>query len=353
MPVLVQGIGNRSSANSVQQVLKESTSKHSTSTSTLPTGTEVKSITFAPLREPHRQTIVLLHGRGDTADQFSAFLLLTSIPQYQSLQTAFPHARFVFLSAPSRPVAQLLNLESKHQWYDIWSLKEPEEKEELMKEGLRESVNWVHDVLSNESEKVGGLQNVVLAGLSQGCATSLAAMLLLEGERGPAACVGMCGWLPYQMRVQRALDSTKEALQNSDITTSTQDSSDDYTQEDRLRAIQTIRDRLDLPPSSAYAYTLAYQHTPFLLCHGLKDHKVLPELGTSATETLRKLGANVGWKDYPDLGHWYSSDMLKDVVEFMGSCLRVELGGGKGHGAEMERKMSPSEVAAEESGDIL
>ena len=266
-------MGAEDSSKSLQQSLQDARRRASKATTTLPSGTEVESITFAPLREPHQQTIILLHGRGDTADQFSAFLLLTTVPEFQSLQEALPHARFVFLCAPPRPVAQLGNEISKHQWYDLWSLTRPEEKEELMKAGLHESVCWIHDVLQKESAEVGGLANVVLGGLSQGCATSLIAMLLAEGERGPAAFVGMCGWLPYQLRMSRALQGKQDDVSGQDSSLLAQnmetDTRQDYSQEDRLRAIQSIRDQLDLPPSSAYSYALAYQHTPFLMCHGL------------------------------------------------------------------------------------
>lgn len=40
-------------------------------------------------------------------------------------------------------------------------------------------------------------QNVILGGLSQGCAAALIATLLWDGEP-LAAAFGMCGWLPYR-----------------------------------------------------------------------------------------------------------------------------------------------------------
>lgn len=58
-----------------------------------------------------------------------------------------------------------------------------------------------------------GAENVILGGLSQGCAAALVATLLWNGE--PLAAVfGMCGWLPYRAHMQAIAETT--AAENAD-----------------------------------------------------------------------------------------------------------------------------------------
>lgn len=47
-----------------------------------------------------------------------------------------------------------------------------------------------------------GKENMVLWGLSQGCATSLASLLVWDGEPF-AGIVGICEWLPYANEMLR------------------------------------------------------------------------------------------------------------------------------------------------------
>lgn len=63
-------------------------------------------------------------------------------------------------------------------------------------QGLRETSAFLHDLLSQEIEIVQA-EDVVLIGLSQGCAASIIATLLWEGEAF-GALVGMCGYLPFR-----------------------------------------------------------------------------------------------------------------------------------------------------------
>lgn len=82
-----------------------------------------------------------------------------------------------------------------HQWFENWHLEEYTKRQELMSSGLQKSVSFIHKLLQQEIEAVSR-ENVVLWGLSQGCATSLISLLCWDGEPF-AATIGMCGWLPY------------------------------------------------------------------------------------------------------------------------------------------------------------
>ena len=150
------------------------------------------------LRE-HKQTFILLHGRGSNATKFGTALLDCAIPEFGPLPAAFPYAKFVFPTASLRRAA-IYRRSLVHQWFDNWSLHTPTVKEELQIQGLRETSQFIHGLLRREIALVGA-ENVVLGGLSQGCAAGLIAMLLWD--RDPLAAVfGMCGYLPFRKHLE-------------------------------------------------------------------------------------------------------------------------------------------------------
>lgn len=283
-------------------------------------------LVVAPTRS-HKQTFILLHGRGSSASKFGPPLLETSIPNIGNLTDAFSHARFVFLTASQRR-ATIYKRSIINQWFDNWSLVEPAERQDLQIDGLRESSAFIHDVIKQEAKLVGGAGNVVLGGLSQGCAASLIALLLWDG--GPLAAVfGMCGWLPFgeQMKdILRGIDASRDGnvidgedynpFADADADADHGDHYDDNAPTDDVRAVMHLREELDLPVV-AFDTLASFQQTPILLGHGKDDEKVPVELGREASRCIKSLGANVMWKEYEGLGHWYSSEMLFNIVAFV------------------------------------
>ena len=68
-------------------------------------------------------------------------------------------------------------------------------REEMQSKGLKETSTYIHCLIEEATAKVGA-KNVILGGLSQGCAAALITMLTWTGE--PIGAVfGMCGWLPF------------------------------------------------------------------------------------------------------------------------------------------------------------
>ncbi|KAK3370082.1 Alpha/Beta hydrolase protein [Podospora didyma] len=172
-----------------------------------------------PLQQPHKQTFILLHGRGSSATKFGPALLQTSFPfpsvlppantttPVTTLISTFPHARFIFPTAP-RSRATLYRRSIIRQWFDNSDLTTPDDQhtsaanEGTMVEGLQRTVGYLHDLLKQEIAVLsggggGGAENVVLGGLSQGCATSLVTLLLWDGETRLGGAFGMCGWVPF------------------------------------------------------------------------------------------------------------------------------------------------------------
>ncbi|PGH15440.1 hypothetical protein AJ79_02416 [Helicocarpus griseus UAMH5409] len=311
---------------------------------------------IVPPLKAHKQTMILLHGRGSNGPQFGEDLLRTQLPSSptssspfpETLRTAFPHAKFVFPTASKRRAVQF-NRSVITQWFDLWwsppSSKSNSEKtvfshrEELQIRGLRESTTFLHDLLRQEIALVeGGAKNVVLGGISQGCATSLVACLLWDGvsgvgEEGEAlgALVGFCGRLPFGTWVRDIIigddgvkdDGGIEGEEFNPFSFGDIRMEEDGFQQDRDpvgKAIDFLREELEIPRSSNMASSpseFLFQRTPIFFGHGTKDGTVPMCLGKEAANCLEAMGMDVSWNEYERLGHWYSEDMLRDCVNFI------------------------------------
>ncbi|TVY13860.1 Acyl-protein thioesterase [Lachnellula arida] len=295
-----------------------------------PPGQFPDPVIFLPKQE-HRQTFIILHGRGSTAEKFAPPILATTTPSGETLQTAFPHAKLIFLTAsPNR--ATIYKRSLTHQWFDHWHMEEPGKRQDLMRAGLRKSAGYVHGVLGREMEEVGQ-GNVVLWGLSQGCAASLVALLTWGG--GPfAAMVGMCGYLPFANHVEdiakggsaedgddlfgedQGDDDDDDPFCNSG---DEEDDSDGFEKGRRvkqdlpLQAVTFLRDEIDMEDKAG----MVFQEIPVFMGHGTEDDKVPIELGREARTCLELLGADVKMVEYEGLEHWYSDEMLGDIFCFL------------------------------------
>ena len=161
---------------------------------------------IVPPLETHKETWIILHGRGSNAQKFGPELLATLLPGHETLAQALPHAKFIFPTASVRR-ATIYKRSLTTQWFDNWSLDTPTQREELQIEGLRETTAFIHGILRKEIALVGP-ENVILGGLSQGCAAALITTLLWDGE--PLGAVfGICGWLPYRGHMQELAETVE------------------------------------------------------------------------------------------------------------------------------------------------
>ena len=269
----------------------------------------------------HKQTIIALHGRGFNGQAFGPLLLSTKIPDGRTLKKALPHAKFVFPTASKRR-AKTYNRSIIHQWFDNGPLCTPNEREELMIDGLRETSIYIHRLLREAAEEVGAM-NVVLGGLSQGCAAALVSLLTWEGEP-LAAAFGMCGWLPLRQHIADIADPQTPSDHGEDPFV--RETGEVQSFDLPGQAIAWIREEHTLPPtrtSSVVAHAIAssmlspFQLMPFFIAHGTDDEKVKIKLGIEVKDCLTVLQADVTWREYENLGHWYSEQMLGDLVEFL------------------------------------
>ncbi|KAF2471665.1 alpha/beta-hydrolase [Lindgomyces ingoldianus] len=292
-------------------------------------------ITILP-KQTHKSTMIILHGRGSTASKFASPFLshpVTPLPNTpfpspsQPFQSHFPHTKFIFPTASLRR-AVVYKRSLTHQWFDMWEIAthSPEYREGLSVLGLRESAGYLQGLLEEAVREVGG-GNVVLVGLSQGCAVGLVTLMLWDREakaerrtEGIAGFAGMCGWLPFRKGMLQALDDDEEGKEDTGDDFLFERSEDEGKEKksNLERVVEWLREELEMnAPVSRYGEEITVKNIPVFMGHGTEDEKVQCDLGKKATEFLKKVGVNVSWKQYSELGHWYSADMLRDLVEFV------------------------------------
>ena len=273
-----------------------------------------------PSLKDHKQTFIILHGRGSNAATFGPPFLDTQIPKTQTFRSAFPNAQFIFPTASKRR-AQIYHRSLITQWFDNWSLTTPNEKTELQVQGLRESSAYIHSLLRNAIELVGA-QNVVLGGLSQGCAAAMVALLMWDGEPIKAG-FGMCGWLPFRKEMEDVLDDCgcggagKEGGGEAEVCESGEEVDGDAP----TQAVAFLKEELEMRGDGR---GMVFRRIPLFLGHGVEDVKVPVGLGREAVRCLGRLGARVEWREYEGLGHWYSEAMLGDLVKILKVMTRWE-----------------------------
>lgn len=195
----------------------------------------------------HECTIIFLHGRDSTAQEFAAEFFESQASDNRTFQECLPGARWVFPTA--NMVASKRFGMDLSQWYDMQTTEDPQNTTGHEQQ-LDASARRICHIIRTEAAAVGGHQRVFVGGISQGSTTALRA-LLLEGKC-LAGFVGLSSWLP---------------------TTTTCE------------------------------YTKAHA-TPVLLSHSMNDDVINITNGRDQRDALVEAGMQVQWCQYQDGGHW-------------------------------------------------
>ena len=182
-------------------------------------------------------SIIILHGLGADGNDF------VPIAQELDLASVGP-VRFVFPSAPSRPVT-LNGGYVMRAWYDILGTEVARREDEA---GLRESQALIEALIADERARGMAANRIVLAGFSQGCAMTFMAGLR-HGER-LGGLLGMSGYLPLA-----ELTATERSAANAGV--------------------------------------------PIFQAHGSADPMITMARATASRDALVALGYPVEWHAYP------------------------------------------------------
>lgn len=272
---------------------------------------------------PHAQTFILLHGLGSNGEKFGRELLDIGISSSgQSLQTAFPSARFIFPTAKTRRVIALKRSRVP-AWFDMYSLGDRVYREDVQIDGLIESSAYIRSIIQRELQGSLQPQHIVLGGISNGCATGLITLLSLDFHIG--AFVGLCARLPFRGDiddvVRYAGAAAEEDGEGGQVMFSEETDADPSEGKDAATLVlDFVRDLVSLDSRDVESTMAAKSPltTPVFLGHGEKDEVIPYVLGRDAAQTLTALGIDVTWKLYPDLAHWYQiPDEIDDVLAFL------------------------------------
>ena len=242
----------------------------------------------------HTHTIIFLHGLGSNGEAFGTeFQESSRSSTGAKLMELLPGTRFIFPTAKKRR-SSAFRRSTINQWFDIASLEDLSRRREVQLPGLAESAKYLLSILHQELESTPS-KNIILGGLSQGCAMALLFLLRLDFPLG--GFVGMSGWLPFRNDIDQIIDP--QGIQDDDR----DDGPFLFEKEDENKdldpssaAIAFTRDLLSLPTSSDQQLCLT---TPVFLGHGENDEKIKCKLGEEAVQTLSSLGMKVTWKSYP------------------------------------------------------
>ena len=121
----------------------------------------------------------------------------------------------------------------------------------------------------------------------------------------------MCGWLPYRSRLEEIVSGGEGEDNDDDLFEGAAGRS---VEDSGLEAVEWLRSELDAQRETK---ELRFREIPLLLGHGVEDDRVSVCLGREVASFLKLLGVKVVMKEYGGLGHWYSGDMLRDLVGFL------------------------------------
>lgn len=298
----------------------------------------------------HTHTLILLHGRGDSGPSFGSGVYIATPSSGFTLPSLYPGLKFVFPTTAERYSTTFRKV--MNEWFDTVSLSFPEECSHLQREGLREAVAHINTLIDIEIAAGVPEGNIILGGISQGCATAL--HVLLSRGRRLGGFVGMSGWMPFASNVREICGLTTGAgLRNNAAAAALDTHSESESEKEQEFAappmhIDAVLKMQKCPPkrsrypsispekqSEALAFvrsnlavevmddddeTLDVLKTPVFLAHGDADETVDYKLGRNMYTTLKHgLGMDTRWRRYREFGHWYKEpDEIDDIIEFWG-----------------------------------
>lgn len=272
---------------------------------------ETKDRPFGPVhivdpKSDHTHTAVMLHGRGSTGKEFAEEILESTLSDGCSLYEKLPGCRWVFPS--SRELWSTAFQEDMPAWFEAHSLTDITARQDLQVSGIRDSVNYIIEIINEEVRRLdGNPQRLVLGGISQGGAVGLWTLLCQrKSAMRPGAVVVASTWLPFAASIERALaeqqasDRPQEAEFDSFV--------------EQMMAVKTIPGMTDVGQDSRGL-------PPVFIGHGVDDAYVDVALGRQAARVLSQAGLPVEWKEYSgaeEEGHWFKvPDEMDDIHRFL------------------------------------
>jgi phospholipase/carboxylesterase len=208
-------------------------------------------------RDP-RHAVIWLHGLGADGNDFAPI-----VPEL--IDADWPPLRFVFPHAPVRPITINGGM-TMRAWYDISGLEIAQRQDEA---GIRTSIGQVAELIEREIARGVPVENIFLAGFSQG-----GAIVLSGGIR--------------------------------------------HAQ--RLGGIVALSTYLPMAEKTDADASAANRDVPIFMAHGMLDPTISHALGEMSREYLKQRGYAVEWHDYP-MAHQVCMEEIADLRKWMSARL--------------------------------
>ncbi|PSK33969.1 Acyl-protein thioesterase 1 [Elsinoe australis] len=240
----------------------------------------------------HTHTIIFLHGRDSSAVEFASEIFESQASNDLTLPQLLPGIKWIFPSAPGIP-SKRFDCDMS-QWFDMRDVQSPDEQWQDQVADLRASVQRILGTIKHESDLIGGPQNVLVAGISQGAATAAHAVLQINC----AGFVGLNTWFALGDEAERVIEMARENIDG------------------RRKAVGEL-----LGVSEVVARR---ESCPVFLAHCEDDEVVPSSNGERMKAIFEQLGAEVEWRQYADGGHWLNEPQgVDDLMAFVKKALRI------------------------------
>lgn len=296
-----------------------------------------------PAETQHTHTIILLHGRGSTGEEFAEELFETAalssglIPTSSTATTptpsqhGFPQGlRWVFPS--SREHWSSVFQENMPAWFEAQSTSSSSPKDSASAQDLQvvrdisDSVTHVRRIMEDELQLLNGdSEKLALGGISQGGAIALWTLLseqyqLILERRKLGAFIGLSTWLPLAADVRAILERKEmEAETQAVVTDIGSTPSDVFVFVEHI--MSPLKNQLQHFIKDDNQTLPLQLSTPVFIGHGVDDAYVDVELGREATNLLTSIGLVVSWKEYRGAeqeGHWIKApEEIDDMRSFL------------------------------------
>ncbi|RGP76723.1 acyl- thioesterase [Fusarium longipes] len=262
----------------------------------------------------HTHSLILLHGLGSTGDKFGRELIENGISSDgKSLPQLLPGARFIFPTSKRRR-STAFDRSVLTQWFDIASLDDPSFRNYTQFKGMEESSREIFHLINQERENVPD-KNIILGGISQGCAMGFMCLLAMDFPIG--GYIDMSSWLPFaddfECMISASHDICLSGEEDNPFAVSNEESDPE-----NLSAKAHIYAKELLGLETDHTLELEPPSTPVFIGHGEEDEKVKFGLGEEARRIFSSIGYDVNWKCYAELGHWYNvPGEIDDILDFI------------------------------------
>ena len=238
--------------------------------------------------------MIFLHGRGSDGREFATELFEDCSSAGLTLQEHFPTCKWVFPTTKKRYSSVFQD--TTNEWFETVSLEEPERRSDLQLQGLEEAARYISALVEQELKSVPA-ERILLGGISQGCATSLHALMVCQLRLG--AYIGISGWLPFAGPLQEILDGTTQPA---------------------AQAVDFFASNLGIEKAAGTvgSASMPMLTTPVFLGHGSDDELVTLGQGEKIRDVLVRMGMRVEWHAYDECGHWLKEPgEYDDLVAFL------------------------------------